>query len=58
MKKSFNLFLLYLDNRYFLFLGVLYEKSYSTKEAAQFLKRQVFYGVQISLLVLSELKAS
>ena len=28
VKKSFDLFLLYLDNRYFLFLEVLYERNY------------------------------
>ena len=35
VKKSLDLFLLYLDNRYFLFLEVLYERSCSTKGAAQ-----------------------
>ena len=32
VKKSFDLFLLYLDNIYFLFLEVLYERSCSRKE--------------------------
>ena len=35
MKKYLDLFLLYLDNRYFVFLEVLYEWSCSTKGAAQ-----------------------
>ena len=35
VKKSFDLFLLYLYNRSFLVLGVLYERSCSTKGAAQ-----------------------
>ena len=38
MKKSFDLFLLYLYNRFFLVLEVLYERSYSKKGAAQPLK--------------------
>ena len=35
VKKSFDLFLLYLYNRFFLVLEALYERSCSTKEAAQ-----------------------
>ena len=45
MKKSFDLFLLYLYCRYFLNLEVLYKRSFSTKGAAQTSNHWVFKRV-------------
>ena len=43
-EKSFDLFLLYLSTRFFLVLGVLYERSWSTKGVAQ---TPIFFGANL-----------